>query len=140
MDYVYFHGIITWCSSLSTPHQLNSHPVNPTTTNATALIENIAMRIRRYYLQATPSPIHYKNIAAKPPATAAKLKVVVAPAALETVAGLQVVEVLVELVLLPEAVAVEVPIVALPGSPIVLLYNAQVEFGERGQVLSTQML
>jgi hypothetical protein len=64
----------------------------------------------------------------------------VTPAALETVAGLEVVEVLVELVLLPEAVAVEVPIVALPGSPMVLLYIAQVELGESGQVLSTQML
>jgi hypothetical protein len=77
----------------------------------------------------------YRNIAAKPPAIAAKLKVMEAPAALETVAGGEVVEVPVGLDMLPEA---ELVIVAFPGS-MVALYDAQVALGERGQVLSMQI-
>ncbi len=77
----------------------------------------------------------YRNIAAKPPAMAAKLKVMEAPAALETVAGGEVVEVPVELDMLPEA---ELVIVAFPGA-MVALYDAQVALGERGQVLSMQI-
>ena len=77
----------------------------------------------------------YRNIAAKPPAMAAKLKVMEAPAALETVAGGEVVEVPVGLDMLPEA---ELVIVAFPGS-MVALYDAQVALGERGQVLSMQI-
>jgi len=77
----------------------------------------------------------YRSKAAKPPAMAAKLKVMEAPAALETVAGGEVVEVPVGLDMLPEA---ELVIVAFPGS-IVALYDAQVALGERGQVLSMQI-
>lgn len=65
---------------------------------------------------------------------AAKLKVMEAPAALETVAG-EVVGVPVGLVMLPEA---ELVMVAFPGS-MVALYDAQVALGEIGQVLSMQI-
>ena len=66
---------------------------------------------------------------------AAKLKVMEAPAPLETVAGGEVVEVPVGLDMLPDA---ELVIVAFPGS-MVALYDAQVAFGEIGQVLSVQI-
>lgn len=89
----------------------------------------------KIYLQTRHTQNPYRNIAAKPPAMAAKLKVMEAPAALETVAGAEVVEVPVGLDMLPEA---ELVIVAFPGS-MVALYDAQVALGERGQVLSMQM-
>jgi hypothetical protein len=92
------------------------------------------------------APLSYKNIAAKPPATAAKLNVTVAPAALETVAGEEPVEELTPLVLVtepdPVEVAVELALVVLltTAGSMVALYEAQVELGARGQVSSMQML
>lgn len=90
------------------------------------LYRSDAIRIHEYYLQSKATTIYYKNIAAKPPATAAKLKATVAPAAVDTVAtGAEPVAVFPPVVLLPEPVEVPVEfdpgIVAFPGFGMVPL-------------------
>jgi hypothetical protein len=84
----------------------------------------------------------YKNKAAKPPATAAKLMPTVVAPAFETEAGLEPVEVLTPLVVLvpedAEGEAVAEVLLAATGF-MVALYEEQVAFGESGQVASMQM-
>jgi hypothetical protein len=103
-SYLAFHAI-------GSSTQFNSPSENPSMHH---LYRNDAIRIHEYYLQSKATTISYKNIAAKPPATAAKLKATVAPAAVDTVAtGAEPVAVFPPVVLLPEPV--EVPVVFDPG-------------------------
>jgi hypothetical protein len=139
MDYVCFHGTSARLPVPSFPHPAQPDELHPPSPSIT-----LRLRTRKYDKYKILTLPSHKNIAAKPPATAAKLKVMVAPAALDTVAGDEPVAVLEPLVMLPEPVAVAVELepddVLLPGSGMVLLYDEQVEFGARGQVSSSQML
>ena len=94
------------------------------------------MQIQKCYIQPAFIPLSYKNITAKPPATAAKLIPTAAPPAVDAVAGEE------PEVFEPEPVeaALGLELEVLLAGSIVALYDAQVEFGERGQVLSMQML
>ena len=106
--------------------------------------------IPEYYIQVlddrTQSGIAYKNKAAKPPATAAKLIPTVAAPALEAVGAPEPEEVAVPEVELapadPEEEAVEFGTkveLATIGSPMVVLYMEQEELTASGQVISVQM-
>lgn len=87
-------------------------------------------------------------MAAKPPTTAAKLIPLIAPAAVEAVAGLELVAELLDPVLLAEAAGVAVPEAVLVGTKLLTAtdgmvtfwYAAQVALMERGQSAATQML
>lgn len=80
------------------------------------------------YVAAILQPISYNSMAAKPPATAAKLIPLIAPAAVEAVAGLELVAELLDPVLLADAAGVAVPEAVLVGIKLLTATDGMVTF------------